>query len=482
MVILYCVTTKGQVSPNLEFSAISGVQNPQGNGPVTSVTINFVKNINNPSGTSYESYFPNLKADFVISNQQYNSAALIGYNINSESVPVFPKMNYIGAPGNSDFTSSGASAGTGINVNSNRGVTIFYNTSVLIGKPTAVLYRMADLTITFNRPVDNPILHIGALGAFSNNLGLAGSFDLVSSNVPISFSKVSGNNNNFSVTATSIKNISPHPHDMGIESASGSVKVQGTGLTTMTLRMYVKGDGGEASWPSGSGDLVTIGVSMLESDLQVIETIDNPSPHVGDIVKLTVQAKNNGSSNNSNVKVTQLLGFGYALLNVSTTSGSYNIGTGVWEIGSLNDHSSEYMTITVKVKSTGSYNATSVISGSLNDPIPANNSSSTSASILKSIPCYNDFNNTTIGSDSRFGITLLKRAGEQDDNWPMVRKSSHLVLESNKKGFVITRIAKSSLQNIAVPQEGMIIYDTEDKCLKIYSDSTWSCFSTPACS
>lgn len=101
---------------------------------------------------------------------------------------------------------------------------------------------------------------------------------------------------------------------------------------------------------------------------------------------------------------------------------------------------------------------------------------------INSCVCYRDPINNGTGSETKMGITLLKRAGSNDpDNWPMVRKSGHIALESNTQGFVVTRIAKADLGNITNPQEGMMVYDTTDKCLKIYSDNAWKCFSTPAC-
>ncbi|SEW12451.1 DUF11 domain-containing protein [Kaistella antarctica] len=103
---------------------------------------------------------------------------------------------------------------------------------------------------------------------------------------------------------------------------------------------------------------------------------------------------------------------------------------------------------------------------------------------LKIVPCacYNPANTTGIGPDTKLGITLLQRAGIEDaDQWPMVRKSGHIALESNTKGFVITRVAKADLGGITTPQEGMMLYDTTDKCLKIYADGVWACFSQPAC-
>ncbi len=98
--------------------------------------------------------------------------------------------------------------------------------------------------------------------------------------------------------------------------------------------------------------------------------------------------------------------------------------------------------------------------------------------------CYNTVTNTATGIDTNHGITLLNRAGVDNGNWPMVRKSGYTVLESSKKGFVITRLNTSEIPLITKPEEGMMIYDIDEQCLKINTDGTtsgWRCFSTPAC-
>ncbi|MDO5615427.1 MAG: hypothetical protein Q4G16_04495 [Cruoricaptor ignavus] len=89
---------------------------------------------------------------------------------------------------------------------------------------------------------------------------------------------------------------------------------------------------------------------------------------------------------------------------------------------------------------------------------------------------------------TKHGITSLGRAGADNGNWPMLRQSAHTVLEAKNKGFVINRMA-SPETTINNPEDGMMVYDTDDKCLKIYVlDSTqnppvgkWSCFNTKAC-
>lgn len=94
--------------------------------------------------------------------------------------------------------------------------------------------------------------------------------------------------------------------------------------------------------------------------------------------------------------------------------------------------------------------------------------------------CYNDPNTTGAGTDANHGITLLQRAGADNGNWPMIRKSAHSVLESNTKGFVVTRLTTAQLSGISAV-EGMLVYDITAKCLKIHNGTAWTCYNTPAC-
>lgn len=102
--------------------------------------------------------------------------------------------------------------------------------------------------------------------------------------------------------------------------------------------------------------------------------------------------------------------------------------------------------------------------------------------------------------DTKLGISALGRAGADDrDNWPMIRKGGHIALESKTKAFVPNRVAFSDADSnpatLPTPVgidadnfvEGMMVYDTTNKCLKIYTlkegDSTmaWHCVTTQAC-
>ncbi len=107
--------------------------------------------------------------------------------------------------------------------------------------------------------------------------------------------------------------------------------------------------------------------------------------------------------------------------------------------------------------------------------------------------CYKPGILTGTALDSKVGITSLNRAGSDDpDNWPMVRKGGWMVLESKTKGFVVNRVAFDASGNPAgIPAanfvEGMMVYDTTNNCMKIYTSAdggttfSWQCLNTQTC-
>ena len=90
--------------------------------------------------------------------------------------------------------------------------------------------------------------------------------------------------------------------------------------------------------------------------------------------------------------------------------------------------------------------------------------------------------------DTNHGITALGRAGADNGNWPMERKGAWTALEAKTKGFVVNRIPLTAqVDAIATPVEGMMVYDEEADCLKIYTTTnngtsfSWQCFNTQTC-
>lgn len=58
--------------------------------------------------------------------------------------------------------------------------------------------------------------------------------------------------------------------------------------------------------------------------------------------------------------------------------------------------------------------------------------------------------------------------------WPGNIPNGFMALESKDKGMVITRTTSASILN---PVEGMLIYDTVDKCFKLYNGNIWKCIT-----
>jgi len=94
--------------------------------------------------------------------------------------------------------------------------------------------------------------------------------------------------------------------------------------------------------------------------------------------------------------------------------------------------------------------------------------------------CFKPANTSGTALASKFGITSLKRAGDNgnNNNWPMARKGAFMVLEAKNKGFVINRVNTSDITD---PVEGMMVYDTVNDCLSIYQNAAWKCLTKKGC-
>lgn len=77
---------------------------------------------------------------------------------------------------------------------------------------------------------------------------------------------------------------------------------------------------------------------------------------------------------------------------------------------------------------------------------------------------------------TNFGITVQEKSA----SWPENIPNGFLAMESKDKGFVITRVqhvnqTPQAGDAIADPKEGMLLYDIQDKCIKLYNGTEWKC-------
>lgn len=232
-----------------------------------------------------------------LSNQQYGNATThpfegmtsptysggvafgaAGGNSGTNNVPSsqtrYANLNLYGSPLNSHFTiNKSATAGTGINAATTKALTIGVFTDVLIDalgnningiSDLATNIQFADITLTFNEPVSNPVIHLGGLGGTTDTvmhgsrqswLGYAGVFELLDG---YSISRLSGPTT-FDVNTTT-KRAGDNAVWIGANSsvpqcyggrqtygASGSFSVNGVNITTLTFRIYLRSDAGRVT-------------------------------------------------------------------------------------------------------------------------------------------------------------------------------------------------------------------------------------------
>ncbi len=238
---------------------------------------------------------------------------------------------------------------------------------------------MADLTLTFNRPVDNPILHLAGLGGNAGDLEFSTEFNLLNSNVPVTLYKLSGSSALVVATVAGVQQINngaAAPAASGNASGKGSILVAGEGVQVITFRLFVRGNGDTPDWAvtdtAPAGDVWSLGFSLLETDLEVVKTVNNPSPNLGEAVVFTITASNNGVSHNTNVVAQDVLPAGLSFVSANP-SAEYDDSTGDWNIGTLERGASRTLEITATVLTDGDITNTATIDGTNSDPIASNN-------------------------------------------------------------------------------------------------------------
>ncbi|WP_131537045.1 hypothetical protein [Pedobacter nototheniae] len=95
------------------------------------------------------------------------------------------------------------------------------------------------------------------------------------------------------------------------------------------------------------------------------------------------------------------------------------------------------------------------------------------SSALESTDCTQLGNFDAPGETSKTGISDLVGFTGGTTGWPANVSNGFIVIESKKKGFVITRVSSSSA--ITNPVEGMLIYDIGAACVKLYNGTSWKC-------
>lgn len=250
-----------QAAETLEMDAASG-------GPTAVVTttddqvVRLRRNVDNPAGNTFADTATPVTVTFHLSNQRFPGPDEVAFGIASEGVGPYTPMAVEAGPAN-QFTSTGVGAATGVGIDPavNGQVLFMVRSADLAAQsfPLVGRFPMVDLTVSFSRPVDNPVLHLVGLGVGVGN-AYTSEFDLLS---PGSLTKLSGSVA-LDVTANQIRNTAAAPDGYGCggtDGACGSVRVNGLGLTTIRFTVFARA-AGTGPWAGWAGDYVGVGVSV----------------------------------------------------------------------------------------------------------------------------------------------------------------------------------------------------------------------------
>ncbi|TYA71344.1 T9SS type B sorting domain-containing protein, partial [Seonamhaeicola marinus] len=114
-------------------------------------------------------------------------------------------------------------------------------------------------------------------------------------------------------------------------------------------------DDGDQSEDDEDNEVVTPIASVADLSLTKDVVDGDLNPQVGTEITFIVTITNDGPEHATNVEVTDLLPSGFDFLLFSSTSGTYDENTGVWDVGTVANGATETLLIDVLVNGTGNY-------------------------------------------------------------------------------------------------------------------------------
>jgi uncharacterized repeat protein (TIGR01451 family) len=125
---------------------------------------------------------------------------------------------------------------------------------------------------------------------------------------------------------------------------------------------------------------VTLTVVAPTADLGVSKTVDDPTPLESQLIVYTITLTHNSGDPVSGVQVQDILPGQVTYVSHSASQGTYNPGTGIWDVGSLDETDLVTLTINVTINA-GTVgqtitNTATIINNGWADPITTNNQAS----------------------------------------------------------------------------------------------------------
>jgi hypothetical protein len=345
--LLNCALVTASLGQELEIAPTSFTGTPQGPSTTAPQALTLLQNT---TGTTFVPVAPPISVSASFSNQQYTNVAVSGIPLGSGTglsfgttsvtgkTPVadniYLPMSGIGGGANTIYTSNpNGTAGTGIDRTVNHSFNMFTTTEALpLTAAANGRFYYGNLTLTFNRPVNDPVIHLVGMGGTAGTRGFSTELEITAPN--LTFTKLSGTSELTVNPTTSnagsysiVNNAATLAAACGAGAACGSIKVTGTGITSLTFRVYLRGDGNGTSYTGTaySGDKWLLGVSLRPLSILSGTIFDDANGLTDNVIS--------GTATNTNSPLyANLVNASNAVVDIVTipTSGTYAF-SGVWE-------------------------------------------------------------------------------------------------------------------------------------------------------
>lgn len=164
------------------------------------------------------------------------------------------------------------------------------------------------------------------------------------------------------------ENISVNPYTINFTNADTGTTFNPANTMSATITNLDTGNTSEFS--------ACVDITGASADLELTKSADNITPGISDEVQFTLTVENKGPNDATGVEVTDLLPAGLSFNSATPGAGTYDEGTGLWDIGTIANGDTVDLTISTTVDDTGTIvNEAEITASDVLDPdsTPGNN-------------------------------------------------------------------------------------------------------------
>jgi uncharacterized repeat protein (TIGR01451 family) len=162
--------------------------------------------------------------------------------------------------------------------------------------------------------------------------------------------------------------------------------------------------------PGTGNNSSSVVVTPQQADLALAKAVSDPAPNVGDTISYTVALSDQGPDTATGVEVTDLLPAGLTFISATPSEGSYDAGTGLWNVGTVNVGSAQTLVIQAMVTSPNARTNTATMTHADQfDPVTTNDTASvTETPQLADLALNKTISDPApnVGSTATFTVTL----------------------------------------------------------------------------